>query len=276
MQNAAVKDGALGVAQAVVELSSVALDFESLYGEGKPSKGTHKNQEVVSTMEIGDRHDRLRIHDGCRVGRPARQVPDAHEDESVSRCRRQGDAECHLALIARARGRNRRHQHHHQGDRRSKPERRCGLHRHRYADARRARVLRRERGHVRGSGCERSRGRSREPASEPPQLAGGRQRRAERRRSREDSRGDGRAVHGTSTRCLGGRQVREARTDRDAFQAHARQAVDVVQRPGGSAQSSGWQRRWRHRVRVIERSLLARPGRRQGPQRREVHVRRTG
>jgi hypothetical protein len=54
VQNTATTDGALGVAQAAVELSSVALDFESLYGEGEAAKSAHKTEQGVSTIEIGD------------------------------------------------------------------------------------------------------------------------------------------------------------------------------------------------------------------------------
>jgi hypothetical protein len=54
VQNRATSDGALGVAQAVVELASVSLDFKSLYGDGKADKGSHKTAHGEATIEIGD------------------------------------------------------------------------------------------------------------------------------------------------------------------------------------------------------------------------------
>lgn len=53
IQNETV-DGSLGVAQASVELTSVALGFDDLYGKGEPVKHEVKNNESASTLEVVD------------------------------------------------------------------------------------------------------------------------------------------------------------------------------------------------------------------------------
>jgi hypothetical protein len=47
-------DGALGVAQAAVELTGVALGFDDLYGKGEPVKYEVKNNESASKLEVVD------------------------------------------------------------------------------------------------------------------------------------------------------------------------------------------------------------------------------
>ena len=241
VQNAAVKDGALGVAQAVVELSSVALDFGSLYGEGEPSKGTHKNQEVVSTMEIGagtiDYESTTDVESGGLHGKFQTRMkmnlcPDAAGKVTLN-------ATSHSSL-ARAGGT-------------------AGTNitinvivvRNLSDDA--DYIDTDTQTHVEHASFGANAGTFVDLDASAP--AGGAASQRVNRRSSQAADSDvqnaadlGKILEVMAVQYTerardvweGGKCVR-ARTHRDACQTHAREAVDVVQRPGGSAQSSGWQ-----------------------------------
>jgi hypothetical protein len=53
VQNETV-DGSLGVAQAAVELTNVALGFDEMYGKGEPLKHEAKTKESASALEVAD------------------------------------------------------------------------------------------------------------------------------------------------------------------------------------------------------------------------------